>query len=123
MKQQLNNEITGMNILDYFEHFDKAFNCNISDTMKNTKYTMLEEMWQCMGENIYFPSAEHNRLREKRSQISNKILSTYSFEEEQLFSDYWELEEEIASDINKQMLIFRYCIAYKQLQEMGALKD
>ena len=103
--------------------FDDTFDTTISKEMKDKKIPMLEWLFKNMGEELFIPSKKHKEIRSKRAAISDQILSTYSYEQEKLFSDYWELENEIDEDINKQMLIFGYCLAYQQLKEMGAVKD
>ena len=84
---------------------------------------MLNWCFEYMGEDLYIPSPKYKEIESKSSIISNKILETYSYEQEKLFSDYWELDNEIDEDVNRQMLVFGYCLALQQLKEMGAIKD
>lgn len=116
-------ESVKMSVVDYIKLFDDTFDTNIAEDMKNKEFTLLNFAFENMGEELFIPSEKHKEIRSKRSTISNQILKTYSYEEEKLFSDYWELEGEMDTDINKQMLIFGYCLAYQQLKEMRALKD
>ena len=119
LKQQ---ESIKMSVDDYIKLFDNSFGTNIYNEIQTKKFPMLNWCFEYMGEDLYIPSPKYKEIESKSSIISNKILETYSYEQEQLFSDYWELDNKIDEDINRQMLVFGYCLALQQLKEMGAIK-
>lgn len=111
-----------MDLYEYIKLYDKAFNTHIYEDVTEKEFPMIEKIFYDLGEEIYIPGDKHKHLAQKREIISDKILKLYTSEQEQLFSDYLEIQCEMDTDINKQMLIVGFCICYQQLKEMNALK-
>lgn len=108
-----------MNLEEYIQLFDKSFGTKIYGELIDNKFILLDKIFCDMGEEFYIPSEEHKKLRKKLSLLSDKLYDALNNEQQKLFDDYWEIESEMNSDINRQMLVFGFCLAFQELKELG----
>lgn len=91
--------------------------------MIDNKFILLDKIFCDIGEEFYIPSEEHKKLRKELSLLSGKLYDALNNEQKKLFDDYWEIESEMNSDINRQMLVFGFCLAFQELKELGVIID
>lgn len=112
-----------MDLEEYIQLFDKSFGTKIYCEFIHNKFVLLDKIFYDMGEDFYIPSEEHKTLRKKLSLLSEKFDEVFNYEQQQIFDKYWEIESEMNSDLNRQMLVFGFCLAFQELKELGVLLD
>ena len=110
-----------MDLEEYIQLFDKSFGTKIYCEFIHNKFVLLDKIFYDMGEDFYIPSEEHKTLRKKLSLISDKFDEVFNYEQQQIFDKYWEIESEMNSDLNRQMLVFGFCLAFQELKELGVI--
>lgn len=99
---------------EVLKHFDSIFD---TETFKNINFSnmkLLKVLFNYFEEDLYTPSDKYNELRAKAIKISDKLESTFTKEQQELFEDYWEAESLMHCEENEQMFLFGYIIS-KQL--------
>ena len=99
---------------EVLKHFDSIFD---TETFKNINFSnmkLLKVLFNYCEEDLYTPSDKYNELRAKAIKISDKLESTFTKEQQELFEDYWEAESLMHCEENEQMFLFGYIIS-KQL--------
>lgn len=99
---------------EVLKHFDNIFE---TDTLKHINFSnmkLLKVLFNYFEEDLYTPSDKYNELRAKAIKISDKLESTFTKEQQELFEDYWEAESLMHCEENEQMFLFGYIIS-KQL--------
>lgn len=99
---------------EVLKHFDSIFG---TATLKNIDFSnmkLLKVLFNYFEEDLYTPSEKYNELRAKAIKISDKLESTFTKEQQELFEDYWEAESLMHCEENEQMFLFGYIIS-KQL--------
>lgn len=112
-----------MDLEEYIQLFDKSFGTKIYCEFIHNKFVLLDKIFYDMGEDFYIPSEEHKTLRKKLSLLSDKFDEVFNYEQQQIFDKYLEIESEMNSDLNRQMLVFGFCLAFQELKELGVLLD
>lgn len=106
---------------EVLKHFDSIFD---TETFKNINFSnmkLLKVLFNYFEEDLYTPSDKYNELRAKAIKISDKLESTFTKEQQELFEDYWEAESLMHCEENEQMYLFGYIIA-KQLDIESKIK-
>ena len=111
-----------MTLEKYIKHFDEIFGTEVLKSMKERNYPMLDFAFNELGEKLYAQNSLNKDFSEKKIAIVNKIEKLNSDIQKQLLDEYEDLESELRADIEKQMLVFGFCICYEQLKEVGIIK-
>ena len=111
-----------MSIEKYIELFDKTFGTNLSKSIIENEKIMLDWAFNNLGEDLYAQSRKCIEISKKKLNVSNKLDETLSDKQKELFEEYFVLDGELSADIERQLLIFGYCLCYQELKEMGSLK-
>lgn len=109
------------NAKETLKHFDSIYD---TETLKNIDFSnmkLLKVLFNYFEEDLYTPSDKYNELRAKAIKISDKLESTFTKEQQELFEDYWEAESLMHCEENEQMFLFGYIIA-KQLDIESEIK-
>ena len=110
-----------MSIQEYIKHFDKIFNTNILEKIKETKYPMLDTILSKAGEQIYTPNSEYREISKQQILIIKELEKKIKSNE--LLEEYENLSNRLRKNVDKQLIIFGYCICYEELKEIGLLKS
>ena len=111
-----------MTVQDYFKHFDKTFNTDISNNIDIDKFPMLKLAYAYMAEIFNNLSEDKKIITHNLGKIEKELLSTFNDNQRELFEQYEEAENISVTEICRQMLVFGYSMAYQELKEMNALK-
>ena len=102
-----------MEIKEYIRHFDEVFDTKILEAMTLKKYPMIDFAFNNLGENLYSQSVESKNISKKKKVISEQIEELNSMKQKQLLDEYEDLDSQLREDIDKQMLIFGFCLCYQ----------
>lgn len=100
---------------EILKHFDDIFE---TDTLKHIDFgnmKLLKALFNYFEEDLYTPSIKYERLRTK--QIRNKLESTFTQEQQELFEKYLEVTSEMSLEEDEQLFLFGFIIAKKLEQE------
>ena len=115
MKMQEQTEI--------LKHFDYIFE---TDTLKHIDFgnmKLLKALFNYFEEDLYTPSIKYERLRTKQIRISDKLESTFTQEQQELFEKYWEVTSEMSLEEDEQLFLFGFIIAKKLDKEAEIKKE
>lgn len=115
MKMQEQTEI--------LKHFDDIFE---TDTLKHIDFgnmKLLKALFNNFEEDLYTPSIKYERLRTKQIRISDKLESTFTQEQQELFEKYWEVTSEMSLEEDEQLFLFGFIIAKKLDKEAEIKKE
>lgn len=122
MKEVYGNEVKEMSIEEYIEQFDKTFGTNLSNSIKNKSFHMIDFIFSELGERLYSRNKQSIDISKKKTVIARQIEKLNNPKQKQLLDEYEDLDTQLDADLNKQMLIFGFCLCYEALVEMGAIK-
>lgn len=102
---------------DYLKEFDEIFN---TKTKKNINLNMplLKTIFENFSDDIYAPSKEYNRLRNKKIKLSNKLQGFLTEEQREIFNKYNEIENQITSEEELQIFMFGYIVSSELRNEV-----
>ena len=55
-------------------------------------------------------SQEYKELEQNRKNIEDKINSSFNNKQKQLFENYWDIEKQIQSEVEKAIFLFGYLL-------------
>ena len=101
---------------EILKHFDDIFE---TDTLKHIDFgnKLQKALFNYFEEDLYTPSMKYERLRTKQIRISDKLESTFTQEQQELFEKYWEVTSEMSLEEDEQLFLFGFIIAKKLEQE------
>ena len=103
--------------VNYLKDFDKIFKTNTSQRIK-LNMPLLKQIIQYFGEDIYTPNKRHEKLREEKIKIYNKLQNILTEEQIQLLNKYNEIENQITQDTEEQLFMFGYIIGSELSKEI-----
>ena len=95
---------------EILENFDKIIGANNAKKMDISKFPLLLKIFEQYRDDIFVKSQEYKELEQNRKNIEDKINLSFSNEQKQLFEEYWNIENKIESEIEKQIFLFGYLI-------------
>lgn len=99
---------------EILKHFDNVFE---TETVKNLKHfdfkqmKLLAKFYEYFEDEIYRPSPEYNRLREKQSKLYDDIENQLTDEQKKVFEKYWETTNDMTSEEQQQAFMFGFIVA------------
>ena len=100
---------------EYLELFNEVFKCNISEKIR-AKMPVLNKIYESFENDIYVPSNYQKTLTKQRAQKYAEITNELNNKQRKAFDEYFEIENEIQIDIEKQLFVFGFLVA-KELEE------
>ena len=110
-----------MDLDGYIQHFDKVFDTNLIDTVKNKKFPMIDTAFQTLEDYIYARNKNSRNQSEKMKAILKDIEAINDDRVSKIFDKYDKICVEIDFDTKKQLLIFGFCICLEQLKELNMI--
>ena len=110
-----------MDLDGYIQHFDKVFDTNLIDTVKNKKFPMIDTAFQTLEDYIYARNKNSRNQSEKIKAILKDIEAINDDRVSKIFDKYDKICVEIDFDTKKQLLIFGFCICLEQLKELNMI--
>ncbi|MBQ3407859.1 MAG: hypothetical protein IJH12_01470 [Clostridia bacterium] len=95
---------------EYAKLFDNAFKCNISKKIR-LDMTMLNKIYECFENDIYVPTNFQKTLSKQRAKKYVEVTNILDNKQRKAFDEYFEIENEIQIDIEKQLFIFGFLVA------------
>ena len=111
-----------MDLDGYIQHFDKVFDTNLIDTVKNKKFPMIDTAFQTLEDYIYARNKNSRNQSEKMKAILKDIEAINDDRVSKIFDNYDKICVEIDFDTKKQLLTFGFCICLEQLKELNMIK-
>ena len=111
-----------MDLDGYIQHFDKVFDTNLIDTVKNKKFPMIDTAFQTLEDYIYARNKNSRNQSEKMKAILKDIEAINDDRVSKIFDNYDKICVEIDFDTKKQLLTFGFCICLEQLKELNKIK-
>ena len=96
---------------EIIERFDKTFG---TDTLKNidiNNMPILSTIFKEFGENLYIFDEAYEKLRKQKIDVENKLVQTFSREEDKLYNELWDIDNRMVAQREQQMFMYGYLIA------------
>ena len=74
------------------------------------------------GEDLYTPSKANEELRKEKIKLGNELEKTFTFEQKNKFIKYWELENQIAEELEGQLFMYGVIMAQELKNEVENTK-
>lgn len=105
-----NNKNIKIDVEEYIKNFEEQFNIkNIKIDV--SKLPLLDYIFNIFGEELYKPSKKSINLRKKAIKLGNKLEKMLNNKQAENFREYWELENQLTIEIEKQLFMYGYIIA------------
>lgn len=95
---------------EIIENFDKIIGTNKSQKKDTSKFPLLLKIFEQFEGDMFVETQEYKELKQERQNIENRINSNFSNEQKQLFEEYWDTQNKMQSEIEKQIFLFGYLI-------------
>ena len=95
---------------EYFQQFDAVFNCNISEKIR-INMSLLDKLYEYFENDIYAANKTQCDLAKKRASKYEILMESLNKHQQELFDEYFQIENDIAIDIEKQLFVFGFLIA------------
>ena len=102
---------------EYLELFDKLFDKDIRNIKLEDK-PMLKELYYYFEEKLYQPNDRYLKLKEHRNEVDKEIEKEFTSLQYNLFVEYWELDNIMASEMEKQIFLYGVIIGAKLNEEL-----
>lgn len=98
------------NAEEILKNFDKIIGTNNAKKIVTSKFPLLLKIFEQFREDMYVESQEYEELKQERQNIVDKINESFNDEQKQLFEEYWDIENKMQSEIEKEIFLFGYLI-------------
>ena len=105
----------------YLKHFDSIFGTKTIKNLNLNKVPLLKILFEHFEEDLYTPSQRYKELRRKRIELSDKLESSFTQEQQELFEQYWEIDNQILVEEEQQLFLFGYLVANELKYEIENL--
>ncbi|MBQ3409661.1 MAG: hypothetical protein IJH12_10735 [Clostridia bacterium] len=95
---------------EYLQQFDEVFNCNLSEKIR-INMPVLDKLYEYFENDIYVANKTQRDLAKKRANKYEVIMKSLNKHQQELFDEYFQIENDIAIDIEKQLFTFGFLIA------------
>ena len=95
---------------EILENFDKIIGANNAKKMDISKFPLLLKIFEQYRDDIFVKSQEYKELEQNRKNIEDKINLSFSNEQKQLFENYWDIEKQMQSEVEKAIFLFGYLL-------------
>ncbi len=86
------------------------------------KLPLLKFILREFGEDLYTPSKANEELRKEKIKLGDELERTFTDEQKKKFIKYWELENEIAEELESQLFMYGFIMAQELRNEVGNTK-
>ena len=93
---------------EILENFEKIIGTN--KKIDTPKFPLLLKIFEQFEGDIFVESQEYKNLKQERQNIQAKISVSFSDDQKQLFEEYWDIENKMQSEIEKEIFLFGYLI-------------
>lgn len=93
---------------EIIENFDKIIGTNKTQKIDISKFPLLLKIFEQFEEDMFVETQEYKELKQERQNIEAKIRESFSNEQKQLFEEYWDAQNKMQSEIEKQVFLFGY---------------
>lgn len=97
------------------EHFDKIFETNIKEKIA-LDIPILKLIYERFEEELTIPNEEYVKLRKDHIKLSEKLETSLSKEQWDIFEDHWDLTNQLGAIESEQLFYFGWIMA-KALEE------
>ena len=95
---------------ELLKNFDNIVGTNKIKRIDRKKFPLILKLYECFKEDMFVETQEYKELKQERQNIENRINSNFSNEQKQLFEEYWDTQNKMQSEIEKQIFLFGYLI-------------
>lgn len=86
------------------------------------KLPLLKFILREFGEDLYTPSKANEELRKEKIKLGNELEKTFTDEQKNKFIKYWELENQIAEELEGQLFMYGFIMAQELKNEVKNTK-
>lgn len=103
------------NIKDYLKGFDKEFETNMQEKIKEVP--LLISLYQEFLQEVYQPSNRYKLALKLRNEINDDIEKTFTEEQKELMKQYKECELIMIDDMTEEAFVYGFSLAYQLKEE------
>lgn len=108
---------------DYnIKEFGKSFEIN-NIGIDTSKLPLLKYIFREFSENIYVMSEENNKLNKKKIEIQKELYKTLTDEQKEKFEEYWEIENQMATEIEEQIFMYGFIMSKELEKEKNTINE
>ena len=93
---------------EILENFDKIIGTN--KKIDISKFPLLLKIFEQYRDDIFVKSQEYKELEQNRKNIEDKINLSLKKKKKQLFENYWDIEKQMQSEVEKAIFLFGYLL-------------
>ena len=102
---------------EYLELFEKLFSKDIKDVKLEDK-PLLKELFEYFAEDLYLPNEKYIELKEQKNEVETELEKSFTDNQSNLFIKYWELNNKMAGEMERQIFMYGVILGSKLNQEL-----
>lgn len=102
---------------EYLELFEKLFSKDIKDVKLDDK-PLLKELFEYFSEDLYLPNEKYIELKKQKNEVETELEKSFTDNQSNLFIKYWELNNKMAGEMERQIFMYGVILGSKLNQEL-----